>query len=300
MSDARKDPEFGRSGENSKQIHGHLSHSEEQLQDELADFMFQATEDELCSERLDALLDALDEVDPLLETEAFDTQKSLDQFHEKYAPVFATLEEKTAETPSSPKKKHSHRMLFRIFPIAAIVTVLIGSVTCQAFGFDIFGTIARWTSEVFQLKSSFVPYATIQATPLDKGEEAYYDTLEDAVDAFGITAPVVPKWIPDRFEIVSVLATRQASGIFICADYASNDGILQIRYKEIKNIDFSNLEQENDDVETYYSGKLKHYFLADMDRQKSLWQNGELECQIAGNVTRQEMREIVDSIYEGA
>lgn len=300
MSDARKEPAKGRAGDDSKQIYSHQSYSKEQLQDELTNLMFQATEEDLDAEKLDALLDALNEVDPLPEADDFDTTRSLERFHEKYDPVFSALEMKSAAASgSSPAKKHSRRALIKILPIAAILILLFGSVTAQAFGLDIFGAIARWSSEIFHLSSSSTPYATIRTNPLDEGEEAYYDTLEEAVDAFGVAEAIVPKWIPDRFGLVQVTAINKSGGIFICADYASSSGFLQVRYKEVKNVDFSSLEQEGSEVKVYSIGEIKHYLLSDMDRQKSFWQNGELECQIFGNVTRQEIIEIVDSIYEG-
>ena len=300
MSDARKKPTFGRAGKDSTQIHNQMSGSKEQLQDELTDFFLQADEEDLSSEMLDNLLDALDKVDPLPECGAFDTEKSLEQFHEKYAPVFSSLETKPAViSVSSPEKKHSNRALFKVFPIAAVLILLFGSVTCQAFGVDIFGTIARWTSEIFQIGNNSTPYAIIQANPLAEGEEAYYNTLEEAVDAFGITAPIVPKWIPNQFELERVWATKQSTGVFICADYINGDEYLQIRYKEMKKNDFSSLEQENGDVDTYFQKGIRHFFLSDMDRQKAFWQNGELECRITGNVSGQEMKDIIDSIYKG-
>lgn len=300
MSDARKEPAKGRAGDDSKQIYSHQSYSKEQLQDELTNLMFQATEENLGTERLDALLDALNEVDPLPEADSFGTKKSLERFHEKYDPVFSAMETKSAEmSGSSPAKKHSSRALIKILPIAAALIFLFGSVTAQAFGLDIFGAIARWTSEVFQLSDSSTPHAAIGTNPLAEGEGVYYDSLEEAVDAFGITAPIAPKWIPERFKLVKVSAVNKSGGVLIYADYESNDGFLQVRYKEVKNIDFSSLEQEGSGVETRFKNGLEHYLLSDMDREKAFWQNGELECQIAGNVTRQEMKEIVDSIYEG-
>lgn len=300
MSNARKEPAFGRVGEDSTQIQSHLNGSKERLQDELTDFFFQADAEAFCDEKLDELLNALDEVDPLPEIEACDARKSLEQFHKKYAPVFSSVEAKSAAVSvSSPEKKHSNRALFKVLPIAAAIVLLFGTVTCQAFGLDVFGAIARWTSEIFQLHSNSTPYATITANPLAEGEEAYYDTLEEAVEAFGITAPIVPQWIPERFELERVSAFHKSSGMFICADYISDDGTLQIRYKEVKNIDFSSLEQEDSNVEAHFKGEIRHYLLSDMGRQKASWQNGELECQVFGNVTRQEIIEIVDSIYEG-
>ena len=42
--------------------------------------------------------------------------------------------------------------------------------------------------------------------------------MEEAVVAFGIEAPLVPKKIPDRFELVSVTANRWFTGVCLYAD----------------------------------------------------------------------------------
>lgn len=298
MPDARKKPAFGRAGEDSAQIKSHLNDSREQLQDELIDVFFQADEEAVSGEKLDELLAALDEADPLPETGADDAEKSLARFHEKYAPVFSALEEKTAAAPASPPaKRPSRRALAKVISIAAAAAVLLGTVTCQALGLDVFGAIARWTAAIFQLEDPATPYATIRTVPLDEGEEAHYDTLEEAVEAFGITAPIVPQWIPERFALTQVSAVNRSSGIFICADYKSDDGILQIRYNEATASDFSSLEQQGESVELYTEGELRHYLLTDMGREKAFWQNGTLECRITGNISRQEIKDIIDSIY---
>ena len=298
MPDARKKPAFGRAGEDSAQIKSHLNDSREQLQDELIDVFFQADEEALSGEKLDELLAALDEADPLPETGADDAEKSLARFHEKYAPVFSALEEKTAAAPASPPaKRPSRRALAKVISIAAAAAVLLGTVTCQALGLDVFGAIARWTAAIFQLEDPATPYATIRTVPLDEGEEAHYDTLEEAVEAFGITAPIVPQWIPERFALTDVSASNKSGGVLIYADYESEDAILQVRFNEIISTDFNSLEQQGDKVETYFSGGLKHYLLSDLDREKAFWQNGALECQITGNLSRQEVKDIIDSIY---
>lgn len=298
MSDAQKDPVFGRAGEDLEQIYDHLRDPKEQLLDELTDLMLQGTEEELDSDRLDQLLDALDEIDPLPELEAFDTQKSLERFRREHADLFASVEAAAAvvSDPSSDKKPSRHAF-FKYLPIAALLVLLLGSATAQAFGVDVLGVIAHWSSEIFQLNSRSTPYAAIQTVPLAEGESAAYETLEDAVEAFGITAPIVPQWLPERFTLTEVTATNRSSGIMIYADYISDDGFFQIRYKETAISDLSSLEQEGADVKMHTQGNIRHYLLYDLGRYKVFWQNGELECRMSGTATEQEMKDIIDSIY---
>ena len=302
MSDAHKAPVGGSAGDMMEQIHSHLEndHNEkaERLRDELADLLFQSDAADFDDDRLEALLDALDKADPLPELP--DTQEGLRAFQEKYAPLFASAEAATAEaTPAFPEKKHSRRPFLKVLPIAAALILLFGSVSAQAFGLDLFGALARWTAEIFRIGSDEVPHAEITLRPLAEGESANYDSLQAAVDAFGITEEIVPTWVPERFELMNVTASNRKEKIFICAEYMSGEEFLQIRYNEIRTNE-NVVEKEDGPVETCLYGNIQHHLVSDMDRIKAIWQNGVMECGIAGNVSEQEMINMIDSVYKEA
>lgn len=297
MSAARKDPVSGRAGDDSKQIESHPNDTQERLLDELADLLFQNPDEDVDMGQLDALLEKLDEADPLPELP--DTEESLEQFHQKHADLFAAIEAESAAAPvSSPEKKRSKRKFIKFLSIAAIVIVLLGAVTVQA-GWSFWDMFVRWTSEIFQIGGSSVDYAMIRNDPLEEGEKASYDTLQDATDAFGIDAPIVPRWIPERFTLMRVTAANEYGTILICADYVSGEDVFQIRYNETNGVDFRSLEIEESDVKTYLAKGIKYYLLSDLGYQKAYWKNGELECRMSGTVSEEEMKEIIDSTYEG-
>lgn len=299
MSEVRKEPELGKPGGDSAQIpqhHGELS--KEQLQDQLADLLFQTTEETFDKEALDALLDALDEVDPLPEELIPDTEESLERFHERYAPVFESVEAaaaQRAETPASSRRKHSK--FGRIFPVAAIIVVLLCGMTAQAFHWNFFAAFARWTSETFRLDSSSASYAAVRNNPLAEGESASYDTPEEAVEAFGIDVPIVPKEIPERFTLTEVTASYRHGGILIYADYRSDDGSFQICYRNDTIVNTAALEKEYGNITTHLVGEITHYLVTDLGWEKAVWQNGDLECQLLGDVSQEELKAILDSIY---
>nr|WP_326184795.1 DUF4367 domain-containing protein [uncultured Oscillibacter sp.] len=301
MSEARKDPAFGRAGARSEQIQGHQVPGEdlkERLQDELAELLLQPAEGDIDSDQLDRLLDALEKIDPAPEDGVPDTEESLKRFHERYADLFSKDEASPAgASEASPEKRRSHIATFKFALIAAVLVFMLGSVAAQAFGLNVSGAIARWTSEVFRFQSEEIPYATIRFQPLEEGEEASYDTLEEAVDAFGITAPIAPTWVPERFTLTGVTATNRSGGVLIYADYACDDEYFQIRYSETANGNFKVLEKEEAYMGIYTSGKICHYLMSDLGWQKVFWQNGELECQMFGSVSEQEIKDIIDSIY---
>lgn len=298
MSDVRKEPAFGSAEDRLGQILGHTIHHkspDKQFQDQLASLLFQREDEEIDSEALSELLEQLDEVSPL--PAELDVEESLKNFHQRYAPVFDAVKTETVPEKEDPiRKRRSWMALGKIIIIAAALILLLCT-TAQAMGLDVFSTIARWTSEVFGLGGQSASFASVQKDPLSEGEEMDFDSMEEAVVAFGIEAPLVPKKIPDRFELVSVTANRWFTGVCLYADYSCEDGFLHIEYREIPVQNHDSVEKEYGDVAPCIVRGIKHYISSDLQRWKAIWVNGDFECQVYGTVSEQELKDVIDSIY---
>lgn len=301
MSEIRRNPAFSGDGGHSEQIQGHPVQDGpefERLHDQLADLLFPEDDGEIDSEALDALLDRMEEVCPLPASLSTDPEEGLERFRRRYGSVMEDMAADTAPDISPvPGKRHSVKPFARALPFAAALILLLGTVTAQAFGVDVFSAIARWTAEIFRLDGGSTPYAVVRLHPLDVGEEATYESLEEAVAAFGIDAPIVPKEIPEGFELSEVEVANEDFGILINANYRSDDGFFQIRYKETSKRNVSILEKEYKNVTSYFAGGITHYLLSDLGRQKAIWQNGDFECKLSGDISEKEMRDMINSIY---
>lgn len=301
MSEIRRNPAFSGDGGHSEQIQGHPVQDGpefERLHDQLADLLFPEDDGEIDSEALDALLDRMEEVCPLPASLSTDPEEGLERFRRRYGSVMEDMAADTAPDISPvPGKRHSVKPFARALPFAAALILLLGTVTAQAFGVDVFSAIARWTAEIFRLDGGSTPYAVVRLHPLDVGEEATYESLEEAVAAFGIDAPIVPKEIPEGFELTRVKAANWPSGLKILANYESADGVLQILYVESAKVDVNALEKEYGSVELYCVADSDHYIFTDLGRQKAVWQNGDFECKISGSISLQDMKAMISSIY---
>lgn len=302
MSEIRKSPAGSGGGEGSERIQGHPARNGaeiERMQDQLAELLFPADGGEIDEEALDALLDRLEEASPLPASLSTDPEEALERFRRRYGPLLG--EEGAAgspeETSPGPKRRHHSKPFSKILPIAAALALLLGAVTAQALGVDVFSAVARWTAEVFRLDGGSASYAAVHFRPLEVGEEASYESLEEALEAFGIDAPIVPQEIPERFELEGVRATCKRAGVVIQADYKSKDGMFQVRYSEATGQETTIVEQESTLVSSYCVQGTAHYLLEDLGREKAVWQNGDFECCLFGDVSEQEMRDIVNSIY---
>ena len=299
MAEARKTPELGKPGNNSTQIHSYPQNTKKQLHDKLVDFLLDTTEENFDPDKFYAMLDALDEADPM--PEITDTKECLAEFQQKYAAVFDAMDAASpaAMIPPSPPKKHSRRKLSKLLPLAAVLSILLASLTLQSIGFlDFWKAFTHWSNEFFSVSSTDVPNATITIRPLADGEKATYDTLQDALDAFGIDEQLNPHWFPLRFSLSNVQAINDRVGIIIIADYLSENGFLSIRYREIHTAERT-YETDEPPITTWSHYGMKHQLVQDMDRYKVYWRNGMLDCFIEGTVSQEEMKMIVDSIYKG-
>ncbi|WP_297871081.1 DUF4367 domain-containing protein [uncultured Oscillibacter sp.] len=241
----------------------------------------------------------MEAVSPLPASLSTDPEESLKQFRRRYASVIETANAGTAEDISAvPEKRHSNRLFVRALPFAAALMLLLSSITAQAFGMNVFSVIARWTAEIFRLDGGSTPYATVSLRPLEVDEEATYQSLEEAMEAFGIRAPLAPKEIPERFELVKVTVNCRKTGILIYAEFKSSDGEGLIRYNEAEEQEFNTLERENSVITSYFAGRIDHKLISDMGRQKAVWRNGDFECEISGDFSEQELKTIIDSIYQ--
>lgn len=303
MSDARKELPFGRGDSNLEQILRHTgsnTDSTDRLTDELIDLLDSASETEFDSERFGSLLGALDSADPLPDPDAFDAQKGLKRFYERHSDAFAADRE-SAATSSISSSRPKHRRLPRLFLIAAVLVLLVAS-SAQAFHFNVFDLFARWTSEIFHLDNRPATVAQVTRNTLAKREELTYDSVEDMLSEFGITAPLLPTWVPERFTDPEISASYADPGLRLYISYTGNGSVsfLKIKANQVNTSNLKDIEKDQSDAELLHIDSKSYYFLSDVGgREKVIWQNGEFECQIVGTATRDEMEQIISSIEKG-
>lgn len=300
MSDARKTPETGSTGNRLEQVLQHPEHVSdpaEQLRDRLADLVFNATEDSFDAHELEALLSALDEVAPIPEDALPDPRKSLEEFHRRHDG--ADSDPAGPDFHSSTKKIPRKMTLRKLLPIAAIFVLIICLMTPMAYGRNIFQEIGRWTAEIFQLEDNTDNYAVIRNRPLTEGESKTYATPQEMLEDFGLTAKLVPAWVPERLGEPSVWAKNSTGLNCFYMDYETDDEFVSIYHMEKSPQHISTTEKDYQDAGSKKIDGIKHYVIIDENITKIIWESGQLECHITGDLPWEEMEQVLDSIYEG-
>ena len=100
---------------------------------------------------------------------------------------------------SHPRRPRLHRWLKQgLVAVIAVAAVFGGMVAAQAAGIDVFGTIGRWTDNVFHFMPSGNENST--STGANAGEDiSKYATLREALASVGIDENLAPTWCPDGF-----------------------------------------------------------------------------------------------------
>lgn len=300
MSDARKTPETDSAENRLEQILQHperASDSAGQLHDRLADLIFSADEESFDHDALDALLAELDQADPLPEGAVPDPRKSLEEFHRRLDGE-GTTNPVGPDFHSSFKKIPGKKTFRKLFPIAAILVILVCLMMPTASGETIAQEIGRWTLEQFQLTGDDDNYAVIRNRPLAEGESKEYATPQEMLEDFGIDAKIMPKWVPERLGEPEVWA-ENSTGINCCyIDYEMGDEFLSIYYREFSAQNLGTTEKNYQDAKSKKIGGIVHHIVIDKSISKIIWENGELECHITGNFSWEKMEEVLYSIYE--
>lgn len=261
-----------------------------QLEDDFFDWLETADAEELESGTLDGFLEELERVDPL--PGGFDPERSLADFHEKYA---ALLE------PQS-RGRRQNRMSRRAFwAVAAVIAVLASMVTVQAFGMDIFGFFGRWTDERFTFTGS-ADKAGYQEKdrnyPFAEGETAEFSTLDEALEAFRINLPLVPHWFPERFGELEVTGSVVPSGMLIFASSGEGEQFLTVEYSEFgEDGPAVVIEKDKNETIVYETNGMRHYIVTDHGDCRAAWTVDNILCIICAPITVEEMERIIGSIY---
>ncbi len=243
--------------------------------------------------RLDALFAALETDGAVPEVPERDVEACLAQLHQRYP---ALPMEDTAKT----KKASSGRVSRRIIVLAAVLVVLIGAVSVQAFG-NVFQAVARWTSQVFQLDSqqTAADDAKLGRNDMEPEEERQYDTPQEMLTDLNIRGQLLPAWVPERLGTpVECRAVCQEDLVLSVMYVGDGEAFLSLRYYAFGQEDNRIvIEKDQEPTGVWNYGGIMHYHFTDMDLEKAAWVNGDFQCVIVGTISEEEMERVIASIY---
>ena len=253
-----------------------------------------------------AYLDALDRKAPMPEmpdaaTAYADFQRAVGVFRTDIEP----------QAVSAPAKRPGRvRRLLRtgLVAAAAALCVLGGMITAQAIGINVFGAMARWTEEIFSFGpthevdiSSATHDPAQEGRPVIAGQGQEYLSLQEALDAYGITEVTAPTWLPDGYVLSELsVADFEAAGILAFFATYENDGML-VDVDVMRRVDGASTQVEKTDapVEIFKLGGITFYLIENTNNYTVAWMTEHYECYISTprKSGKDVSREIVSSMF---
>lgn len=175
--------------------------------------------------------------------------------------------------------------------IAAIITIflLTGTVTAKAFGFDLWSTVAKWTRDTFG-------FSHTETQKTDSASE--YDSLQEALNYYGIKEELVPTWFPERYSFRGTTVTETPMRTTIYSTYQNNDAEILVTIISLTEPSTSIYEKDESNVIVYTLNGLEHYLMTNMRQTKVVWITENYECSITGVFSFDEAKTMINSIYK--
>ncbi len=194
------------------------------------------------------------------------------------------------ETPVKTRKSWVRRVI-----AAAAVLVLLISVplTAKALNWEeIRETIIKWAKETF----SFV------MGDFD-GPEAYntrqYQSLQETLEQAGLPFDMVPTWIPEGYVLDRIDIDRTPVQREYVALYVKDKQFYNIRICFHIKSDPPKVEANENIIDTVITDNNEYYILSNNGLISAIWIQDSYECFISGDLTVDEMKQMINSIPEG-
>ena len=216
-------------------------------------------------------------------------REAYESFKHNYLPEVDNIE--TTSEVSTKTRIAFPRWLRSLTATAAVLAILlVGSVTAQAFGIDIWGTVVKWTQETFH----FGEWGNSNAN-----NELPYSSLQEALEKGNVSLLLAPTWIPNGYEMTEIITERSPLRIAYNAVYSNGEQNLRITVQEHLDKIPVYVEQSDGLVEEYEASGIIYYLFENNERTQAVWIVDSYECRITGELTIEELELMIDSIEKG-
>lgn len=227
------------------------------------------------------------------------TEQAWKDFQEYYSlrKQEETESDKAEEAPHDHHCKTEHRQrspkTSRVIRIGVVAAVLVVLLCGTAFGWNIFQAVADWTEETFH-------FLTDQERQVHSEEDVYRKQrlrVEKRTDV-----PAVPNWFPKGTTTSGMpKETIRTNRFVVHASYlvGTREFTVRITIHDTPPETYTITYQKNAVIEEeYLAGGITHYIMGNNKTLSVMWVNGCVEGHIQGELTVEELQQMIDSIYE--
>lgn len=216
-----------------------------------------------------------------------------ESFQQNYLPDDELFPE---DRPKHSGSRKTVPWLRRMIAAAAVVALLVCvPVTANAFSWeDLWNIVAHWAKETF----SFVNGDSAEVTEPDTEYSNEVASLRELLIKAEIDPVLVPTWIPEGFVLEGIERDATPVQEILWAFYLNENKRLTIRVQTFLSGEYQKIEIEGVS-EIYTVSEIEYYIFENTDQMQIIWLNNLYECHIAGDISIDEAKRMIDSIGKG-
>lgn len=189
------------------------------------------------------------------------------------------------------RKKPRRRKLRWAVAVAAVVCLLVTIMMVPVSGERGVDRMVRWTEQHFS-------FGAQSGLPQEHPGGVTYKEVQETVEGLTIQ-PVLPTWYPEGTMLEEMEINDLLNGTSVDVLFSLGEDVfsLSISVYDTKQEGTAQYEKNEGYVEPYYVNHVPHYIMENMGRRTAAWQNGNTENAIQGDLTVEELKQMIDSIY---
>lgn len=187
--------------------------------------------------------------------------------------------------------------LRRAIAAAAVIVVLICiPVTARAFGWEkLWNVFATWAKDTV----SFVGSEETHIGEPVVADDLEYTSLRDMLERNNRPSDMVPTWIPEGFVLESIEKVVSPRDEIYNAFYLNDERQLTIRVRSYLQEAPEKAEINEDLLEIYEVSGVQYYIFSNMGQMRAVWIVSSYQCNISGDLSLDEIKQMIDSIGKG-
>ena len=238
-----------------------------------------------------------------------DAETAYRQFMSQYAdtdPLYKDMEQELSaleedeaspeadvdDAPDRPRKvvRFSRLAKFGILVAAVLVLFLAVSVVASAMGFNIWRAAVTWDKDNMTVSS-------VGGEIAPKDDDPYYQ-IREALQSEDVTVTVVPSYFPVGYLLTDFRYFDSSIGHTYKLSFQKGEQLFRFSlYVRPTSVNVF-LPKDDSDPEIYTSNGIDHYITTNEGQYRAVWANGDVVCELYGLDNKEELLQIIDSIYK--
>lgn len=219
---------------------------------------------------------------------------------EKTPEVLAMLEKLSERKIPSKQFKNKRSWIAGIAAVAAVACIVVMALPRTVGAESILDVLFRWTSSVFEFFSSEEDATNPPVEYIFETDNSGLQQLYDKVTEQGITDPVVPMWLPEGFELVSLrVVPMRDNACKVDAVFTGDGKLISVSYRMSSDIT-TQFEKKDTTLEVFDYADISHFVLENDEYLTVTWSLTGVECSLNANIAKEHIYSIIKSIYRRA